>query len=208
MRAVMMLLCLSMAAPAFGEKIDEVLERSQISRLQSLPTVALDDPRSAIVRASFERLLAAGHRPPVAVELHVVEGSVVAECLFGRVVVANASLAEMPEGERLFVLSHELGHLINGDWADLGSAFRKYIPGDVVPGETDSLLLRFGPQMSALSHRYEYNADAYALRALQQLGFGLDSVLASFVRHGVRHDTATHPGTRKRVAHLRAIEKD
>lgn len=206
MRAVMLSLCLSIAAPAFGERIDEVLDRSQMTRLQSWPEVAANDPRAATIRASFDRLLQVGHRPAAPVELRVVEGAVVAECLFGRIVVANASLADMPEGERLFVLAHELGHLINGDYAHLGSAFRKVIPGDVVRGESDTLLAQFGPQMSALSHRYEYNADAYALRALQQFGFGLDAVLASFARHGVQHDTATHPGTRKRVAHLRAIE--
>lgn len=208
MRAVAMLLCLSITAPAFGEKIEEVLERSGQARLQSLQMVAHSDARAAAIHASFLRLLAAGHKPPGPVELRVVEGPVVAECVGGRIIVANASLATMPEGERLFVLAHELGHLINGDWAHLGRAFRKHIPGDVAEGETAALLARFGPQMSALSHRYEYNADAYALRALEQLGFGLDAVLASFARHGVQHDTATHPGTRKRVAHLRVIEKE
>jgi hypothetical protein len=43
---------------------------------------------------------------------------------------------------------------------------------------------------------------------VQQLGFGLDAVLASFLRHGVQQDTATHPSTRKRVAHLRVIENE
>lgn len=31
------------------------------------------------------------------------------------------------------------------------------------------------------------------------------SLAASFMRHGVQHDTATHPGTHKRVAHLRVL---
>ena len=122
-------------------------------------------------------------------------------------IVANASLADMPEGERLFVLAHELGHLINGHWSHLGSAFKRRIPGEVARPHTDEVAALLGPELSALAHRHEYDADAYGLRAVQQLGFGLDAALASFLRHGVQQDTATHPSTRKRVAHLRVIEK-
>jgi Zn-dependent protease with chaperone function len=207
MRAVVLSCCLLIAAPACAENIEQVLQRSQQARLRMMRQVSDVDPRAAMVRGSFERLLAAGHRPIIGVELRIVEGPVTAECLFGRMIVANASLAEMPEGERLFVLAHELGHLINGHWSHLGSAFKRRIPGEVTQPHTDEVAALLGPELSALAHRHEYDADAYALRAVQQLGFGLDVVLASFVRHGVQHDTATHPGTRKRVAHLRVIEK-
>lgn len=205
MRAVVTALCLLAAAPAFGDSIDQVLQRSQVRRLQSTKPLDAQDPRAATIRRSFERLLAAGHRPAAGVELRVVQGPVVAECLFGRMVVVNASLADWPEGERLFVLAHEIGHLINGHWAHLGSAFRKHIPGEVHQEHTDAVHAMIGPEMSALAHRHEFDADAYGFRAIQQLGFGLDVVLASFMRHGVQHDTATHPGTRKRLAHLRVL---
>ena len=206
MRAVLISVCLFMASPVYAETIEQVLHRSQAVRLQAMVVVGEGDQRAKVVRASFERLLAAGHRPPVPVELRVVEGPVVAECFLGRVIVANVSLAAEPEGERLFVLAHELGHLINGHWAHFGSAFKKHIPGEVVQQQTDAVAPLLGPELSALSHRHEFDADAYALRALEQMGFGLDTALASFLRHGMQQDTATHPGTRKRVAHLRVIE--
>ncbi|MGH6612322.1 MAG: M48 family metalloprotease [Burkholderiaceae bacterium] len=207
MRAMLISCCLLMAVPAFGENIEQVLQRSQQRRLQALSPVAEADSRAAVIRTSFERLLGAGHQPLVGVELRVVTGAVTAECLFGRMIIANASLADMPEGERLFVLAHELGHLINGHWTHLGSAFKRRIPGEVTQPHTDEIALLLGPELSALAHRHEYDADAYGLRAVQQLGFGLDAALASFLRHGVQQDTATHPSTRKRLAHLRVIEK-
>jgi predicted Zn-dependent protease len=207
MRAVLMSLCLLLTAPACADTIEQVLQSSQLSRLQTMRPIAEDDPRAGVVGASFYKLLAAGHHPPGPAELRVIEGPVLAECLLGRVIVVNVSLADAPEGERLFVLAHELGHLINGHWAHVGSAFKKHIPGEVTQAHTDGVAALIGPEMSALSHRHEFDADAYALRALEQMGFGLDTVLASFMRHGVQHDTATHPGTRKRLAHLRVIER-
>ena len=208
MRIVLIVFGLLLATtPTFGETIDQVLQRSQLKRLESMVPSPAGDARAAVIRASFSRLRAA--EPAAAqVALVVVQGGVVAECLFGRVIVADVSLAEMPEGERLFVLAHELGHIAHGHWAHFSSVFRQHIPGEVVQAHTDAVAPLLGAEMSALSHRHEYDADAYGMRALRQFGFGFETVLASFMRHGVTHDTATYPGTRKRVAHLRAVEKN
>ena len=118
---------------------------------------------------------------------------------------ADRSLGELPEGERLFLLAHELGHVAGGPWARVGGLFRSHLPGAVVRAETDRVAPALGPEASALMHTHELDADAFALRALTRLGYGFEAALAVFLRHGVQHDTATHPGPRKRVAHLRTL---
>jgi Zn-dependent protease with chaperone function len=201
---VLMLLMMLAAVAANAAEIDEVLQRSQQQRLHDLPEARTDDARVAIVRRSFERVCAA-MQIGVPIELRVVSGPVVAESLLGRVVVANQSLGDVPEGERLFVLAHEIGHVAHGHWASFATLWRTHLPGAVVQQETDRIAPVLGPEASALMHAHELDADAFALGALSRLGHGFDSAMATFLRQGVQHDTATHPGTRKRVAHLRTL---
>ncbi|MEF7616367.1 M48 family metalloprotease [Aquincola sp. MAHUQ-54] len=197
-----------LAGPARGaDGIVEVLERSQAQRLQSMVPVPDDDPRAKVVRRSFERLIAVaegvGARP---VRLQVVQGPVLAETFHGELVVVHAGLADVPEGERLFVLAHELGHAALGHWWAVGAVYRSHIPQEVTQSRTEAVAALLGREMSALSHRHELAADAYAMKALAPLGYGFEAALASFMRQGVQHDSATHPGTRKRVASLRRVE--
>lgn len=207
LHALLIAAAASLAAPAAAaDDILAVLDRSQTLRWQALSPVAEDDPRAAVLRSSFERVLQGADglqgRP---VALQVVAGAITAETFFGRTVVVNADLAGLPEGERLFVLAHELGHVVQAHWAQVGDVYRRHIPDEVLQSRTDAVAALLGREMSALSHRHELAADAFALRTLQRLGYGLDVALAAFQRQGLQFDSATHPGTRKRVASLRSV---
>lgn len=190
------------AAPAAAESIQQVLARSQQLRLEQVVTVAADDARALVIRQSFERVLAQAEGV-VRVELQVVTGPVVAETFHGSTIVANVSLADLPEGERAFILAHELGHVAHAHWATVNQVYAKHIPGEVLQSATDAVAGLLGREMSALSHQQEFEADAYGLRTLQRMGWGVDTALATFTRAGVQFDTATHPATRKRMASLR-----
>lgn len=210
MRAWMfgLLMMFSLAGHSWaGDGIESVLERSHAERLAKFEPAAESDPRVAVLRSSFARLMA-GVSPSVVAELRVVTGPIVAETLNGRVILANAVLADWPEGERLFVLAHELGHIEHEHWSRMGLLFRQYIPGAVVPSNTDPVAVALGREASALSYEQELEADAYGLRALEKMGHGFDAALGAFLHHGVQLDTATHPGTRKRVAHLRLAQQN
>ena len=50
-----------------------------------------------------------------------------------------------------------------------------------------------------------YEADAYALQVLRRLGRSPHDAFTAFMQQGMLQDTATHPGTRKRVAQLRML---
>jgi hypothetical protein len=192
---------LAALAPAAAQPIVEVLERSATQRLQALTVVPRTDPRASTLHADFDRLLAlASDAPPV--ELRVVDGPLLAECFLGRIVAVNADLARLPEGERLFVLAHELGHAVQGHWQAMGRVYSRHIPGPVTPEHTDPVTEALGRDMAALSQRNELDADAWGLTLLRAAGFDSTDAVRFFVRGGLRRGTPTHPGTLQRVAAL------
>jgi len=204
-RGWLLVFCLVCAPAWCQEDIVDVLRRSQDMRLQALPLAEADGSRAATVRRSFDALLQAMHPAP-SVELRVIRGPVVAETLHGHIVVANESLADMPESVRLFILAHELGHAAQQHWLQTALLYQKWIPGPVTPEHTDPVAGKLGREASALAHEQEFAADAFAARTLQALGRGDDDLMAVFLQLGVTQDTATHPATRKRIASLRALE--
>jgi Zn-dependent protease with chaperone function len=135
-----------------------------------------------------------------------LDATPLAETLHGRIVVANESLADLPEGARLFVLAHELGHVASDHWQQMGAVYRHWVPGEVTPQTTDPVANALGREASMTSHRQEFEADAYALRVLRRLGRPPQDAFAAFMSTTLQPDTATHPGTRKRIASLRAAQ--
>jgi len=200
--AVMVATCATAAAQA--NDIIDVLHQSAQRRLDGM-ALAPDGPRAEAVRSSFE-LLRRAFAADKMVELRVVTGSTVAETLDGRVIVANEALADVPEGVRLFVLAHELGHVQHGHWRQVGDLYKRFVPGEVAPQTTEPVAGPLGRAASAQAHRHEFEADAFALRALRTLGLTSDDAFAAVRHQGMQHDSATHPGTRKRLASLRDAE--
>lgn len=193
---------------AWGEGIVDVLQRSHAQRLQTLGD-ARHGPASADavqrISHSYQALIdKLGFAQPVS--LRVVRGEAMAETLQGRVLVVDESLAALPEGERLFVLAHELGHVALGHWSQLGQLYQRHIPDEVMRSRTDAVAALLGREASALAHAHEFAADAYGLAALRRMGRGPEDVMGLFTRFGISRDTPTHPGTRKRIAQLRALE--
>jgi len=201
----LLLAALGAGAARAHDGILEVLAHSQELRLAQLAPADPGGARARIVRASFDTLVQALHpaHPP---ELRVIRGDIVAETMQGHILIANEALAELGEGERLFVLAHELGHVELQHWDETERLYLKWVPGAVTPEQTDPVAGALGQDASGLAHRQELEADAFALNTLHALGRPWTDGLAAFMRLGVTQDTATHPGTRKRVASLRAAE--
>jgi hypothetical protein len=205
-----LILCLGLwgVLPVQAEGIVEVLQRSQQQRLEQRGTADEHSAPAQRLRASFERLTALSP-PSQRAELVLVGGGLFAEALFGRqAVAASAAVGDLPEGERLLLLSHELGHLALGHWAALSGLYLKHIPGEVRPESTEPVAAVLGAQAHALSHRQEFEADAHGFRMVRQLGFGVDNALSLLTREGMRPDTATHPATRRRLAQIRLLDTE
>ncbi|MCD2342705.1 M48 family metalloprotease [Ideonella azotifigens] len=207
MRWWIVTLTLLLAGPATraDEGILGVLASSQLTRLDRVTPADPASPRARTVRASFEtlaRVLALRHP----VELRMIEGDTIAETLQGRIIVANESLGDLSEGERMFVLAHELGHIELRHWEQTERLYQKWVPGAVTPDQTEPVAALLGRDASGLAHRQELEADAFALHALHALGRTSQDAMTAFMHLGMTQDTATHPGTRKRLASLRAAD--
>jgi len=206
MKTHALLLILSLlAAPAWPEDIASVLERSQAGRLDTLaPSTA---PGALALQQSFDRLLKELH-PAMPAELKVVDVGVIAETLRGRTIVLNAALGDLPEVCRLFLLAHELGHIQAGHWAQRIALYRRYIPGEVVQEQTDAIAPQLGREASMQAHQQEFDADAYAMRTMLDMGYTRDELLDMFMHLGNYGQTATHPSSAKRMAQLRMIDEE
>ena len=196
------ILGLTLAGTAWSEDIVDVLRRSQQLRLDSFAP-APDGPRAQVLRRDFA-LLRDKLAPLPAIDFHVITGPVMAETLHGHIIVANESLADLPEGERLFILAHEIGHVQQQHWLQMGVVYKRWVPGEVTRDKTDPVAAQLGREASAVAHRQEFEADAYALHALNDLGLPPTVAFSSLRLMGLQQDTATHPGTRRRLASLRA----
>lgn len=192
------------AVPSRAEDIQSVLDRSHQSKLAFLQDRAVHDARAELLQHDFDRLLTR-LTPRPEVTLLVVDSPAQAETLAGHVVVVSASFAALDEGERLFILAHELGHALMGHWSELAGLYRRHIPGEVVQAQTDAVAPILGREASALVHGHEYAADAYAWQTLRSLGHGLNSVQGALHVVPNMGDTPTHPSSRKRFARLRLI---
>ena len=191
---------------ARANDIVDVLERSQRLRLEQRVAAAPDSERTQRVRASFDRLLAQGRIAPQSLELRVMQGGVQAEAMLGRVLVVGEAVGDLPEGERLLLLAHELSHLTLGHWQALCTLYRKHVPGEVRPDTTDPVAGALGHDAHELSHRHEYEADAHGFALAHSLGATLDDALSLLMRQPMMNDSATHPATRRRIAQFRMLQ--
>jgi hypothetical protein len=190
---------------ANAETIEAVLDRSQQMRLSQRPAFDTNSAAAQRVRAGLARLLAL--REVGNIELVLVGGDLFAEALLDRPGLAvSQAVGDLPEGERLLLLAHELGHVRLGHRAALKALYHAHIPGEVRRETTDQAAAALGPAAHELSHRHELEADAYGYTLVRSLGFGLDNALSLLKRQGMQIDSATHPGTRRRLAQLRSLE--
>jgi hypothetical protein len=190
---------------ARADDIVDVLERSQRLRLEQR-VAAPDGERTQRVRAAFDRLLSQSQIAPHSVELRVMQGGVQAEAMLGRLLVVGDAVGDLPEGERLLLLAHELSHLTLGHWQALCAVYRKHVPGEVRPDTTDPVAGALGHDAHELSHRQEYEADAQGFALARHLGTTLDDALSLLMRQPTLSDSATHPATRRRIAQFRVLQ--
>lgn len=205
MRAWVFSLCLVFGAPAWCGDIVDVLVDSNNLRLKARTPATADSERAATIRSTWARLIEIA-KPDEAPQLQVVTGSLYAEAVMGRIVVASEALADLTEGQRLMMLAHELGHVVLHHWDDQCRLYKRFIPGEVKPETTDPVAGRLGAAAHTQSHRHEFEADAYGYLLVRRQGVDLASVSTLLRSLGAAQDTVTHPGTFRRIAHLRELE--
>jgi hypothetical protein len=207
---LLLLACLMLPSWRAGAvTIEQVLVASQQQRLaeRGQPDAGATESVHRL-RTSFERLRS--QVPALAdVELIVVGGELFAEAVFGRrAVAASVAVGELPEGERMQMLAHGMGHLQLRDWDALAGLYHHHIPGEVRPETTEPVAAALGAQARQLSWRHEFEADAWGYRLARQFTYGVDTASGLLTRQGVSMDSATHPGTRRRIMQLRMLDAE
>ncbi len=197
-------LCLAATSWVQAETIVNVLDRSQLMRLEAMPPAEASTPQALKIRASFDKVML-HMQPSQAVELRIVQGMGLAEAMQGRIVAVHESVGDLPETVQLFVLAHELGHIANSHWSQMGLLFQKWVPGEVEPQNTHAVSSQLGRDASALTYNMEFEADAFALGVLRRMGYSLDDVTGVFACLGMYRDSPTHPSSFKRIVALRAL---
>jgi len=204
LRAWIAVLGLLLAIPTVrAEDIVDVLVRSQMMRADAEAELGADAPDALVIQRSWERL---GRTIGTLPRLKVVVGGVYAEGIVGQMVIVGAEVASLPEGERLMMLAHEVGHIRMGHFDQLCSLYKRFIPGEVKPETTNPIKRVLSEEAHAQAHRQEFEADAWGYKVVRRMGYGLDTAISLLTERGVLPDTATHPATRRRIAQLRMLE--
>lgn len=195
--SVILLLCSQ--AQAFD--IVAALNLGQQVELRKCEAVDDAPAEAAVIQATLERVrIAAGIDHPL--PLRIARCSSAAQVLQG-VVVAHPSIASWTEGERMFVLAHEIGHVVHGDWHTLTETFSQIVPAEATDAEVGPALNRQAGRIRHMQHGFEFEADAFACALLAKMG--RDGVIegTAVLRKDIpRYATPTHPGTRERLAAL------
>lgn len=189
------------ALSAHALDIVDALNRGQQVQLSQCESVAEDAPEVAVLRDSFSKLQDARHAD-TPVTLVVAKCSFGIQVLGGKVIV-HPAVAHWNEGERLFVLAHELGHIEHGDWHSFTHVHQEAIPADMSDEQVGLTMRRMAPKMRELMYGFEYNADEYALELLSKMGRdALAEGREAIARVPTPSGSPTHPGTAQRIARL------
>lgn len=138
------------------------------------PLAATND-KVRTLGADFARLLAL---TPGVEPVRLVVGSYagLASAFPERIVLVSASLVDMAEEPRLFILAHELGHVL--------------LDNQRINGKTKS------------EHKKEFDADAFAADCLKKLKLSIAAGIVILEARSGDDETDFHPAMRDRLARL------
>jgi hypothetical protein len=177
------------------------LNASQLEEFSRCTITSDDAPEAKVLQRSFKALQDA-RAATTSVRLRVADCAHGIQVLAGEVVVP-AEVASWDEGERLFVLAHELGHIEHRDWEHLTAAYAESAPRDIAEDDVPRTLSNLRARANQLKRHFEYAADKYAAQLLTRMGRNAqDDAEAALARFWSREDTPTHPGAMQRMAAL------
>lgn len=173
-------------------------------RVSSRDQLLLERPRIQgltrdIIMASVDRLKAV-QAFPEDLQVVVIGTPTLAQVLSKHVVVVSTDVALLSEEQRLFVLAHEAHHATQGDREAVREFINERAPSFLTASELQERLLELQPEVEALRHRQELQADAAAAKAFKRLKLDYRKTAASLLnRQGA---SLTHPSDQQRLSHL------
>jgi Zn-dependent protease with chaperone function len=120
----------------------------------------------------------------------------------GQTIVLSTRLARLNPQQRFFIIAHELGHLSLGHHG----AMRSFVASIVdQQGDEAKARAQLVSSLSAISHRHELNADAFAVRTMLAAGQDPEQAARIFDSIADDRDNNTHPSARRRAAAIRSL---
>jgi predicted Zn-dependent protease len=161
-----------------------------------------------IVDAFAKVKAAAGIDFPVTLIVTYRNADVFAQSFPGEAIVINSMLVDFPEEVMVFMLAHELGHVRKRDLAKALSFYAEQIPRDATVPAQQEQFDKLQPQMTAFSHGFEFDADAFAATTLVSMGYSLKQPIKflSSLPHGDT-DNVTHPASVERAKRVKSFQK-
>jgi Zn-dependent protease with chaperone function len=123
----------------------------------------------------------------------------------GKTIIVSTRLTRLPEPQRVFILAHELAHYQLQHRAAMTSFFATVVAGQ--PDHSAALAAINGRaiELTQISHSAELEADAFAARVMQTLGYDPMEAARLFESIGEGRDNSTHPATGRRARAIRSL---
>lgn len=119
----------------------------------------------------------------------------------GKTVVLSTRLTRMSPAQRFFIVAHEMGHVRLGHHG----AMRSFV-ARIVDQHPEEVLARrqLVSSLAEISYQHEFDADAFAVRAMDLAGLDAEQAAQIFDSIGHDKDNATHPAARRRAQAIRS----
>jgi hypothetical protein len=171
------------------------LETKSTLRLTGCSPISTDHPDRQLVESDIAAFL--NTVPEARAALFEVQAcSMDGQLADGKTIILSSRLARLPQPQRYFIIAHEFGHYQLGHHARLGGLLAHM-------NESSPTTQRLGA--TDMSHRAEFEADAYAVQIMKTQGLDPEEAARLFDSLGVGHDNATHPAFARRAQAIRDV---
>lgn len=194
-----LLLCVAAHANPLVDKLVSQIEASPAG----CSAVSPRNPQRQVIESDIARFTKAVGAPSD-VRFEVMDCEADGFVYQGRTVVLSTRLTRMSPAQRFFIVAHEMGHVQLGHHG----AMRSFVAGIVDKNPDESLARRqLASSLAEISHQHEFDADAYAVKAMQSAGLDPEQAAWIFDSIGRDQDNATHPSARRRAQAIRALAR-
>lgn len=200
MRTVMVffLAFVALMGPAHAESLEENYE-ALLADVRAGATKK--EAKAKLLQAEFEEVLVASGTEE-RVELVVSDSGIVAQAFPGRVVAVTSDLADESRERRLFVLGHELGHVLLEHFPAVSELVARISP-EVKDGKLPPALMEAAKKVL---HAQEFSADEFSARLVRKLGASPTKGAMLLMAFGYQAESLTHPTPASRVERIKHLE--
>ncbi|MEW6703735.1 MAG: M48 family metalloprotease [Pseudomonadota bacterium] len=174
-----------------------------VSQIEASPAgctaVSPRHPQRQLVESDVARFMKTVGAPPE-VRFEVMDCEADGFVYQGKTVVLSTRLARMNPAQRFFIIAHEMGHVRLAHHGAMRSFVARIV--DQHPEETRARR-QLVSSLSEISHGHEFDADAFAVRAMESAGLDPEQAAWIFDSIGRDKDNATHPSARRRAQAIR-----